>query len=108
MTVLKVAGNPADLGTKHVAVAILKKHCGMVGLGGEHDKDKRRHHVRSANSISAVIMSTLLSTFLTLPQRANLQALRAELPIEDYLVCVADDTKTPIHDARHVSTRQLV
>eukprot|EP00971_Amphidinium_carterae_P107920 2136559-Amphidinium_carterae.1 len=35
---------PADMGTKHVAVSILKKHCGMVGLRGEHDTDERLHH----------------------------------------------------------------
>eukprot|EP00971_Amphidinium_carterae_P109788 2174875-Amphidinium_carterae.2 len=77
MTVLNVAGtsNPADMSTKDVAISLLKKHCGIVGLGGEPRKDERRHHVQSANSISTVIMSTLLTTVLTLPQRARFQAL---------------------------------
>eukprot|EP00971_Amphidinium_carterae_P010905 215083-Amphidinium_carterae.5 len=86
----------------------------MVGLGGECSKDERRHHVQSANSIWTVIMSTLLTTVMTLPQRARLQALSlvvgglqattagAEPLTED------SDTTAPIPDSSQVSMRLLV
>eukprot|EP00971_Amphidinium_carterae_P104522 2069892-Amphidinium_carterae.4 len=122
ISVLKVTStsNPADMDMKHVDVSILKKHWGMVGLGGEHEKDKRRHFVQSANSISTVIMSTLLTTLLTLPQRARFRASSlvvaglqastagAGLLTEDSLVGAADDTTVPTYDSSQASTGLLV
>eukprot|EP00971_Amphidinium_carterae_P161798 3207461-Amphidinium_carterae.1 len=89
---------------------MFEEYCGMVGLGGEHDEDLRRHPDQSANSISTVRVSTLLSTVLALPQRARyltryqtlsvvivgLQATTfGETPLEaEPLVCVAVDITT--------------
>eukprot|EP00971_Amphidinium_carterae_P154366 3061132-Amphidinium_carterae.1 len=58
--VVKVArtSNPADMGTKHVAVSVRKKHCELVGLGGDSGSYQRRHHTQSANSVSTTTTST--------------------------------------------------
>eukprot|EP00971_Amphidinium_carterae_P301041 5981622-Amphidinium_carterae.1 len=48
------------MGTKHVAISIPNKHCGMVGVRDEHGGDHRRHHDQSANSISTALLFTAL------------------------------------------------
>eukprot|EP00971_Amphidinium_carterae_P325034 6455107-Amphidinium_carterae.2 len=105
--------NPAELGTKHIAVSILNKHCSMVGLGSEHDKDERRHHVQSANSISPINStdSTSKSTFpslsLVVPE-LQASTTGAEHLNADSIVCRTDDTEALIHDSGKVSMSQVV